>query len=225
MRKSNQMQSLGEVWDEQAPGVNHICGMTWFRTNTFCLWKDGAWEFLTTYSRIRGRMIQLPIRNTWETILKWQISKPYFKPAATKTLGDMTLEPVFFSNLLKSILVQLGHYLTMRTSKQCNCFQENNEESYILKKKKILQKTVTQFQRLTGQDHSLDYLLKTCFHVFECSLQKATYLNKLKEIIPFHGKNLWIKDKVGLFFPMKLLCLSFITNGYNGTPTIWLHPK
>ena len=71
-------------------------------------------------------------------------------------LGDMTLEPVFFSNLLKSILVQLGHYLTMRTSKQCNCFQENNEESYILKKKKILQKTVTQFQRLTGQDHSLE---------------------------------------------------------------------
>ena len=140
MRKSNQMQSLGEVWDEQAPGVNHICGMTWFRTNTFCLWKDGAWEFLTTYSRIRGRMIQLPIRNTWETILKWQISKPYFKPAATKTLGDMTLEPVFFSNLLKSILVQLGHYLTMRTSKQCNCFQENNEGSYILKKKKSCRK-------------------------------------------------------------------------------------
>ena len=55
----------------------------------------------------------------------------------------MTLEAVFFSNLLKSILVQLGHYLNMRTSKQCNCFQENNEESYGIKKK-ILQETATQ---------------------------------------------------------------------------------
>lgn len=166
-------------------------------------------------------VIQLPIRNTWETILKWQISKRYLKPAATKTLGDMTLEAVFFSNLLKSILVQLGHYLNMRTSKQCNCFQENNEESYGIKKKSC-RKQQLNFQRLKGQYHSLDYLLKTCFHEFECSRQKATYLNKLKEIIPFHGRNLWVKDKVGLFFHMKLLCLSFNTNGYNGTPTIWL---
>lgn len=34
----------------------------------------------------------------------------------------------------------------------------------------------------------------SCFYEYECSWWKAIYLNKLKEIIHFQGRNLWIKS-------------------------------
>lgn len=80
-------------------------------------------EFLTTYSRIRGAGCD-PASHQKHLGDYFKVTdfKPLPQPAATKTLGDMTLEPVFFCNLLKSILVHLSHYLTMRTSKQCELF-------------------------------------------------------------------------------------------------------
>lgn len=135
IEKATHTRSSGEVWDEQTSGVTHMWRMTFDSVLTlFANGRTQLWEVLTTYSRVGGR--------TWSNfpsetlgrvrILKWQISKPYLRSAASKTLGMWR----FFN--LKSILRQLGHYLTIRTSKQYNQFQQYNEESYNIKKKKLV---------------------------------------------------------------------------------------
>lgn len=78
----------------------------------------------------------------------------------------MTLEHVFFfKKNVKSVLMQLGHYLAMRTSNQDIQFQKYNGESIIFFKKTYKKHEKHRFQRRKGQY----YLLKTCFYDYKCS--------------------------------------------------------
>lgn len=108
----------------------HVEDDFWLSTDTFCSWKNRA---LSAFNHLLQHMkqdtIQLPTRPTCESIWKWQVSKPYLKSAASKTLRIWRWN-LYFKKNLESVLTQVGHYLTMRTSQQYNQFQQHNGESY-----------------------------------------------------------------------------------------------